>query len=64
MYYKFFSGFISFLELLEYINFAKFISCCIFVLICFLLRNMIIYLLNKWGNGGKLWKLVKLHCGY
>lgn len=47
MYIKFYTGFMEFLNLLKEINFSKFIACCLFALICFLIRNMIIYLLNK-----------------
>lgn len=50
MYYKFFGGFLYFLELIKILDFTKFFACIIFGFCCYLLRNVIIYLLNKWGG--------------
>lgn len=47
MYVKFYTGFLEFLNLLNHINFTKIFACCMFAIICYFIRNMIIYLLNK-----------------
>ena len=47
MYYKFYDGFINFLDNISDLNPSKIIACVIFGCICIFIRNMIIYLTNK-----------------